>query len=582
MMSRRFLILFFTVLIVALGAGEVHARAPNAFAAQQIIPWRGPGLYMNWIKILVGWLLFVLWVHSTDWVNRDLQELKLKYTRWNPIVFGPFVGTLFLMWLVPLFWISFALMFIAWVTPFTVYVVHRNRKVFNNKRVFTAEHLRFWFATRLNMIGFSIAVEKADPLEKGAPVKLTARGAVDERTDRANLLAARQSPGLLPARQIIADALALRSSAIMLDYGATGVVLRYMIDGVWLGQEPLERESADPALETLKTLAGLKPQERQAKQQGILASEFESIDYETTLVCQGTSSGERALVKFVDKKVRFDSFDDIGMRPKMQEELLELLAAEKGLVMFAAMPAAGLRSTTNVTLRQTDRLTRDYMAIQEEKVEYELVENIQVTTYKGSVEGEPAATLTRMIRMDPEVIVARDFVDGQMIGMLCDEVADGRMIISTMRAKDGAEALLRVLALGGDPKDLASAATGVLSQRLIRKLCEECKEAYAPPPKILQKFGIPEGRVQAFYRPPEQPEEVCPNCNGIGYHGRTAIFELMRVGDTVRKVLATSPKLDLVRRAARKDGTRSMQEEGILLVAKGTTSLPELARAMKP
>jgi type II secretory ATPase GspE/PulE/Tfp pilus assembly ATPase PilB-like protein len=103
---------------------------------------------------------------------------------------------------------------------------------------------------------------------------------------------------------------------------------------------------------------------------------------------------------------------------------------------------------------------------------------------------------------------------------------------------------------------------------------------------MLQKLGIPGGRVEAFYRPPQPPaegekREICPECIDVGYLGRTAIFELLLVDDTVRKILAASPKLDLLRQAARKAGMRSLQEEGIVLVAKGVTSLAELMRVLK-
>ena len=120
---------------------------------------------------------------------------------------------------------------------------------------------------------------------------------------------------------------------------------------------------------------------------------------------------------------------------------------------------------------------------------------------------------------------------------------------------------------------------------MVRKLCDACKEAYAPTPQVLQQLGIPEGRVQAFYRPfqpnPQEPKEPCQACGGIGYLGRTAIFEIMVVGDTLRKTLAANPKPDLLRQAARREGMKSLQEEGILLVARGVTSLPELMRVMK-
>jgi general secretion pathway protein E len=172
-------------------------------------------------------------------------------------------------------------------------------------------------------------------------------------------------------------------------------------------------------------------------------------------------------------------------------------------------------------------------------------------------------------------------VNAETVSWLCGEVPDGRLIISSVRAKDCAEALLRVLTLKVPPAEFAEGVTAVLGQRLIRKLCEHCKEGYMPSPQVLQQMGIPQGRVDIFYRPPQQPEEICEACSGIGYMGRTAIFELLIVDDTVRKVLTSTPKLERVRKAAQKAGMRTLQEEGIVLVAKGVTSLSELVRVLK-
>jgi type II secretory ATPase GspE/PulE/Tfp pilus assembly ATPase PilB-like protein len=185
------------------------------------------------------------------------------------------------------------------------------------------------------------------------------------------------------------------------------------------------------------------------------------------------------------------------------------------------------------------------------------------------------------------VIVVRDLVDGRTVSSLCEEISEeNRVAVSTVRAKDCAEALLRVLALKPTAEEFAQYATAVLNQRLIRKLCDACKEAYAPTPQVLQQLRIPEGRVQAFYRPPqptaENPNpEPCKECGGIGYKGRTGLFEFWQLDDGVREVLGTTPKLDLLRQAARKAGNRTMQEEGVLMVAKGVTSLPELMRVLK-
>jgi type II secretory ATPase GspE/PulE/Tfp pilus assembly ATPase PilB-like protein len=135
-------------------------------------------------------------------------------------------------------------------------------------------------------------------------------------------------------------------------------------------------------------------------------------------------------------------------------------------------------------------------------------------------------------------------------------------------------------------KSFAPAVTAVLHQRLIRKLCEKCKEAYAPPADLLKRLGIPAGRVQAFYRPPspqqgQQAPPPCDDCLNVGYKGRTAIFELMLVDDGVRQAVVNTPKVDAIRTAARKAGMRTLQEEGIVLVVKGTTSLAELQRVLK-
>ena len=582
MRFRFLLILAVTTAIFVLGAGELLAQQDGEWPSLPLKrDFRGPGSYLSWIKIIACWLVFLVWVRSTDWANEDCQELKLDHLRWNPIVVGPFVAAFVLVWLIPFFWIGFPLLVIAFVAPFTSYVVHRNSKVTNDQRVFTREHIRYWVAGHLGKVGVKIEAQKVDPHEKGPPVKVSARGAADQRQNAANLLAARQHPGLLRAREIIADGLSWRASAIMLDYSQQGVGARFMVDGVWHNRETIQRDSGDPALEALKLLCGLNPQDRQSRQQGTFAAEYGSIDYASTLACQGTKTGERVLMQFVDEKVRFDTLDEIGMRPKMQEQLKKLLDLEKGLLLLSAMPAAGLRSTAVVVLRQTDRLMREFMAVEEETNRYEEIENCPVTTYQAAAGQSPASVLPKMFRAQPNVVVVRDLVDAETVSLICQEIAQNRLFISTIRAKDGAEALLRVLALGVPPAEFARGISAVFCQRLVRKLCEACKEAYAPPPQILKQLGIPEGRIQAFHRPPQQPEEVCQECSGIGYKGRTAIFELLLVGDTVRKVLSTSPKLELLRKAARKDGMRSLQEEGILLVAKGVTSLPELMRVLK-
>ncbi|MBN2474616.1 MAG: Flp pilus assembly complex ATPase component TadA [Pirellulales bacterium] len=582
-MLRFSFIVTIMVLILTVGSGELLAQSGADWPSMELrSSWRGSGFYLGWIQILACWVVFAMWVHSADWASQDAQELKLNYVRWNPIICGPFFATFVLVWIIPYFWLAFPLLAIAYVAPFSTYVVQRNRRVTNDLRVFTPAHIRYWLAVRLAKVGVKIAAEAMDPHEKGPPVRVAGLGGADERENNARLLLARQTPGLLPARKILYDGLTMRASAIMLDYSQQAVGLRYLVDGVWLNQEPIERDAGDPALESLKVLCGMNSQDRQNRQSGRFSAEYSSVKYATTLTAQGTKSGERAVIQFEDKKIAFDDMGELGMREKIQEQIRELFYLEKGLLLFSAMPGGGLRSTADVVIRHTDRYTREFMAVEEVTNPYEKIENCPVRTYKAADGQTPVDVLPKVFREEPEVVVIRDLVDGETVDLVCDEIADEkRLIVSTIRAKDSAEALLRVLALGADRKKLAKAVSAVVSQRLVRKLCAECKEAYTPTPQVLQQLGIPEGRVKAFYRPPQEPEEVCEVCNGIGYLGRTAVFELLVVGDTVRHVLKADPKIELLRQAGRKDGMRSLQEEGILLVAKGVTSLPELMRVLK-
>jgi type II secretory ATPase GspE/PulE/Tfp pilus assembly ATPase PilB-like protein len=388
------------------------------------------------------------------------------------------------------------------------------------------------------------------------------------------------------AREILAEAFAGRASSLMLDYTQQGVAVQTMIDGVWIPNADKQREIGDSALETFKLLSGLNPQDRQSRQEGTFVAEYDGVRYATIFASQGTSGGERVLLHFEDKKIRFYTFDELGMRAKLQEQVVELLGARKGIILFTAAPGGGLRSTVDVALQTCDRYVREFATVEAQEHPYQSVENVPVTTYSEAEGQSPADVLVSLFRKDPNVVVVRDLVNAETVSLMCQEVAKhSRLMIGSIRAKDAAEALLRVMALDVPPAEFAEAITGVIGQRLVRKLCDACKEAFAPTPQMLQQLGIPAGRVQAFYRPPqpdpEQPKEPCQACGAIGYLGRTAIFEVLAVGGAVRKALAAGAKLAVVRQAARKDGMKSFQEEGILLVAKGVTSLPELMRVLK-
>jgi type II secretory ATPase GspE/PulE/Tfp pilus assembly ATPase PilB-like protein len=543
------------------------------------------------IEIIAPFLLAMLviaWVGLGDWVNRDSQIFGLGYKKWNPIVFFPFAIVGLTLFFVPVpHWARLLVLSITLIASFLPYIIVHNRSVLPHQTVLTGPWWRHLFASMMGKVGVKMSTERVAEYEKGAAVDLYAMGAAGANEDNANLLIARQSPGYLLAKELVADMATRRSDRALLEYGPQAVTLRHEVDGVWHPGESRDRESGDVMLAVLKTLANLDAKDRRRKQEGRFAAKFEGKKFLLPITSQGVTGGERVIVSRLNEKAKPHTYDALGIREALKDQWSEIMSRDRGLVIFSAMPSGGLTTLTNASLEETDRLMRDFFAIEEVNHREHEIQNVAVHTYDASKGETPATIIPKLVRLYPNVYVCRDLVDVDSATMLMNEIADDRLVITTIPAREAAEALLRVLQMKLPQKQFASVVTAVLYQRLIRKLCPDCKVGYQPPPDVLKKLGIPPGKVQQLFRPPK-PEErenekqpVCQTCQGIGYLGRTGIFELLVVTDQMREILAKQPNIELLRKAARADNQRSLQEEGILLVAKGVTSLPELMRVLK-
>ena len=529
-------------------------------------------------------LLFIAWVKTTAWINRDCQTFNLGYATWNSVQVFPFVVALLLMLALP-FPFGFSIAALVYITTFLAYTIVRNRSVPNHLRVFTRSWWRFWLADVLGQIGMKVSAEKKAHYEKGAPVELLAKGGATERDDQANLIRARQSPGYIFVKELIVDMVTKRSDKTLLDYTREAVAQKYQIDGVWHNGEARDRQTGDAMLAVMKSLAALNLNERAKPQTGAFAAKYESKKYTVHITSQGVQTGERVTLALDDGKRKFTTVDELGMREKIRDRWHELIGDDQGLLVLSTLPGDGLTTLIDTSIEDTDRLIRDWISLEPENKREREIENLDVETYNSAAGQSLATILPKVIRKYPEVYVVRDIDSPQAAEILFHELQedDPRLLITSVYAKDAPEALLRILQKKIPQKEFSRLVTAVLYMRLIRKLCEQCRVAYEPTPEILQKLGIPQGRVQALYRAPkpEERDKPCPACHGIGFLGRTGIFELLEVNDEIRKILAKQPNLDLLKKAARGAGMRSLQEEGILLVAKGVTSLPELMRVLK-
>jgi len=594
MMYRTVLVSLLSLCLLVGLADLAAAQDWPPYPSDQL-PGRGPGGYLAWYKLLLCWILVLFWVRAADWVHRDSTEIgesiEMPARIWNPIMVFSFLVAFLMAVSIPIFAVGFLLLLIAYVAPLTTYILMRNSRVHQDQRVMTPAHIKQWFTG----LASGKKKRKSDTLaghEQGPPVQLSASGGSDTE-NQAHLLMARQSPGFVQVKELVADLLSRRADRVMLDYTPEAVGVRYEIDGMWHNVEPRDRENGDVLLAVMKKLSSLNMEERRARQEGEFRAKYGGKKYSLQLASQGTKAGERALLEMVPDQSPFSSLEALGMREKMREELKEALAGDHGLVLFSAPPNGGLQTSWNVGLTATDRYLRDFSAVEDKAKPFTHVENVEVTTFDGAAGQTPDSVLRPVLLREPDVVVIPDFVTGLAVDTLCNyALAQDKLIVSSVRAKEGAEGLLRVLAFKPtEVEKFAECATVVLNQRLVRVLCETCRQAYEPPEQLLQKLGIPRGRVEVLFREYQPPPpgtkkrkgepEICPDCGGIGYKGRTAIFQLIKVSDEMKRALVEQPRLDVLRQLSRKAGNRSLQEEGVLLVARGVTAINELQRVLK-
>jgi type II secretory ATPase GspE/PulE/Tfp pilus assembly ATPase PilB-like protein len=360
----------------------------------------------------------------------------------------------------------------------------------------------------------------------------------------------------------------------------------------------VDRATGDMMLAVMKRVCHLNMNERRARQEGKMKVEFGGNKFDTALLSQGTPTGERVVLSFAIVTKHVNTLEDLGMRDKLREQLKDVIGpGSTGIVVFSSLPGDGLSSTWQASLRSTDRLMRDFITVEEVGKHEPDVENVDVQKFNPANNETPHGILPKLILRQPEVICLPELTaqHGEALEIICKWIVEEtKFSIVSIRGKDGADALARIMTLGAAPEVLAPQLKAVIYIRLVRRLCEACREAVQATPELLQRLGIPPGRVQVLYRErqplsPEQQQEmkkkgiplICPNCNGMGYRGRIALYEFLVLDDNLRAALAEGADVNRIKQLAKAAGNRTLQEEGILLMALGTTSLAELQRVLK-
>lgn len=543
-----------------------------------------PGGYTSIFKIVYILIWFFLFIAFSQWVNADTRVVRaMSRNLWNSAVLG--TGTIATaIWLFGP-WQSYGLFFAGWGIWLiltggvcTVYVVLRNRFVAVNARVFTKQHIAAQFRKLFNKKEKTeLAVER---------VNVTcANGKKMPVPDNPEQIAAYEA-----VQTVLFDALWRRATDVILAVSASKHRLIYKIDGVSSERaDLLTQEVVDGAFLLLKQVAGLNPEERRKPQSGRIKAVHPTMDrtkVEMEVKSSGTREGERIDIRLITQESRV-RLPDLGLNEQQLEQFEKLIQQPGGLVIVSGPKASGVTTTLYAALRAHDAFLQNLHTI--ERSPLMELENITQNKFDPT---KPDVSYARhfqtILRREPDVVMVGECMDRETAHLAAKAAIDGKKIYVGIPAKDSVDALKKFVSLCAD-SDVASAAlAGISSQRLIRKLCPACREAYKPDAALLKKANIPAKNVDVFYRARTEPvldkkgrPVLCTNCQGSGHYGRVAVFELMIMNDAIRELIRNGQPANVIQKECRKSGMQFLQEVGVQLVIKGVTSMNEIIRGMR-
>ncbi|MDB2525541.1 ATPase, T2SS/T4P/T4SS family [Mariniblastus sp.] len=565
-------------------ADNLFAQDPES--AMQYKP--GPGGYFSWWKILLIAAVFIFWVRMADWANRDSmkigERMSMQPEFWNPMIAFPFLAGFILVISLPIFVAGLPIYLITAFMPVTVYFFIRRSRFKQNPNI--KQYLKL-------KPGEAPAAETL-PQDEGAFIDFTPAGD-DSNQKQGNLIRARQSDGFTSFKELLALTQFKRAEQLQMEFTREGVSLRILVDGSWHPLDPMDRESGDAILSSMKNLAGLNAAERRAPQTGSFRFKSDSGKAAITVTSRGVATGERVLMKYELSAKEALPFPQLGMFPDMVSQIKDSLN-QNGTTIISAPPGCGLTSSWQGALVTADRLTRDCVGVIDQDEIETVQENIVIHRYEEGTEKSQFPILKTLLLTQPDMLAVPKLETTETFDLLMNQVlTQQRSVLLRVPAKSAAEALLKMYKQAGDRDQFLKATKNVTCQRLVRRLCTDCRVEVRVQPKTIQQLGgnpktqgtiynqwrlpPPDQRVDDKGRPIEYPP--CTTCGGLGFIGRIAVFEMLSLNDQLRTLIKQSPKITTVEAAAVKLGKTTITKEAYKLVLLGVTSLAEAQRILK-
>jgi type IV pilus assembly protein PilB len=328
----------------------------------------------------------------------------------------------------------------------------------------------------------------------------------------------------------------------------------------------------------LKVLAKLDIAERRRPQDGRISLNAQQAGrlLDIRVATLPTVEGESIVMRLLDKSKKAPTLEELGLSDEMQIQMREILGRPTGALLVTGPTGSGKSTTLYAGLTEINRPEINIITV-EDPVEYRLagVNQVQINNKAGLTF---ATALRSILRSDPDVVMVGEIRDGETAKISIEAALTGHFVLSTLHTNDAPGALTRLNEMGVEPFLTGSAVTGVLAQRLARKLCTHCCELYTPSIDELIKARVsPEVAAvtdgMALYR-----KRGCPRCGQTGYRGRIGIYQLLKMSEQLQTLAASKATREEIERAAIDDGMRTLWDDGLAKVAAGLTSIEELAR----
>jgi len=313
--------------------------------------------------------------------------------------------------------------------------------------------------------------------------------------------------------------------------------------------------------------------EKRVPQDGRISLKLAGREVDVRVSTMPSSNGERVVLRLLDKNAGRLRVSSLGLVPLDEKNLLESIRKPHGIILVTGPTGSGKTTTLYASLSHLNEQSRNILTV-EDPIEYQL-EGVGQTQVNPKVDMTFARGLRAMLRQDPDVVMVGEIRDLETAEIAVQASLTGHLVLSTLHTNTAVGAVTRMHDMGIEPFLLASSLVAVVAQRLVRVLCDDCKEGYVASDREMEIMSCTDQERPTLYRP-----KGCAECNGLGYRGRSGIYEVMVVDETLRKMIHTGESEASMEQYARTRST-GIRQDGIVKVLKGITTIEEVLRVTR-